>query len=411
MGLTQITVGFVPLLDSAVLIAAQEMGFAETEGLAFSLVRETSWANIRDRVAIGHFDVAHMLGPMPLSANLGLTPLDTPLIAPMALGLGGNAITVSNDLWADMAAARAPADGSARGTGLALASVIAERSKAGLPRLRFAVVHRESGHNYELRYWLAASGIDPDRDIEIVIVPPPFQPDALAARRTDAFCVGEPFGSVAVARGIGRIVTTKSAIWRLSPEKVLGTRAAWVARYPEQLAAVIRAVTRAARWCGDPESRSQLASILSRENYLNLPAELLLRPLSGTMLLAEGQELHVDEFFVPFLRAANFPWTSHAMWFYSQMVRWGQVEHTPENAAKARASYRPDLYRAALTGQGISVPSANAKIEGALTEPTVVGALGGTLTLGPDGFFDGELFDLDRLNDYIASQSAALHRD
>lgn len=404
MGLTQITLGFAPLLDSAVLIAAQEQGFAEAEGLTLKLVRETSWANIRDRVAIGHFDAAHMLGPMPLSANLGLTPLDAPLIAPMALGLGGNAITVSNDLWEAMAAFGAPADGSAKGTGLAMQQVIADRAEKGLPRLRFGVVHRESGHNYELRYWLAAFGVDPDADIEIIIVPPSFQPDALASRRTDAYCVGEPWGSVAVERGIGRIITTKSAIWRLSPEKVLGTRAQWANRYPEQLAALVRALTRAARWCGDPDNMSALAQMLSREDRLGLPAELLLRPLSGKLLLGPADEHQVDEFFVPFLRAANFPWVSHAMWFYAQMVRWGQVEHTPENAAKARASYRPDLYRAALAGQGIAVPSANAKIEGALTEPTMVGAAGGSLTLGPDGFFDGMQFDLDQLDDYIAGQ-------
>jgi ABC-type nitrate/sulfonate/bicarbonate transport system substrate-binding protein len=404
MGLTQITVGFAPLLDSAVLIAAQEMGFAETEGLMLKLVRETSWANIRDRVAIGHFDAAHMLGPMPLSANLGLTPLDAPLIAPMALGLGGNAITVSNALWDAMAGSGASTDGSARGTGTAMQLVIADRAKQGLPRLRFGVVHRESGHNYELRYWLAASGVDPDRDIEIIVVPPPFQPDALASRRTDAYCVGEPWGSVAVARGIGRIVTTKSAIWRLSPEKVLGTRVQWANRYPEQLAALIRALTRAARWCGDPDNAPALAHLLSRDDRLGLPANLLLRPLSGKLMFGPDDEHQVDEFFVPFLRAANFPWVSHAMWFYTQMVRWGQVEHTPENAAKARGSYRPDLFRAALAGQGIAVPAANAKIEGALTEPTIVGADGGTLTLGPDGFFDGMQFDLDHLDDYIASQ-------
>ncbi len=411
MGLTQITIGYVPLLDSAVLIAAQEQGFAETEGLFLNLVRETSWANIRDRVAIGHFDAAHMLGPMPLSANLGLTPLDTPLIAPMALGLGGNAITVSNDLWAAMAEAGAPQDGSAQKTGKALFSVIAQRARTGLPRLRFGVVHRESGHNYELRYWLAASGIDPDRDIEIVVVPPPFQPDALAARRTDGYIVGEPFGSVAVARGIGRIITTKSAIWRLSPEKVLGTRIQWAERYPEQLAALVRAVTRAARWCGDPDNLPRLAEMLSREDRLQQSAELLMRPLSGHLLFGPDNARQIDDFYVPFRHAANFPWVSHAMWFYSQMVRWGQVEHSLENAAKARASYRPDIYRAALAGQAIAVPGANAKVEGALHEPMMVGAIGGSLTLGPDGFFDGTEFDPDRLDEYILNQTTNPHKD
>ena len=405
MALTPIVLGYVPLLDSAVLIAAQDRGFAAAEGLEFELVWETSWANIRDRLAIGHFDAAHMLAPMPLSANLGLAPLDTRLIAPMALGLGGNAVTVSNPVWAAMAAAGAPTGLDARACGIALARVIAERRSHKLPRLRIAVVHPESGHNYELRYWLAASGIDPQTDVEIVIVPPSFQPDALAAGRIDGYCVGEPFNSLGVARGVGRIVTTKSKIWRSSPEKVLGVRTDWAERYPEQLAAIIRAVTRAARWCSDPVNHETLANLLAQDNRLGVAAPLLLRALSGKIFVGEGEELEVPDFFIPFERAANFPWQSHALWFYAQMVRWGQVRHSPENAAKASGTYRPDLYRAALDGMGIAVPSANAKIEGALTEPTPLGARGGKLSLGPDGFFDGTRFDPDDLDGYIAGQA------
>lgn len=404
MALTPITIGYVPLLDSAVLIAAQEMGYAAAEGLDFELVRETSWANIRDRVAIGHFDAAHMLAPMPLSANLGRTPLDVPMIAPMALGLGGNAVTVSLPLWQAMRESGALDGVEARAAGMALARVVAERREQGLARLRFAVVHPESGHNYELRYWLAASRIDPERDIEIVVVPPSFQPDALEAGRIDGYCVGEPFNSVAVARGVGRIVTTKSAIWRSSPEKVLGTRAQWAERYPERLGAMIRAITRAARWCGDPANHGALAEMLARKERLGIAAPILMRALTGEMDLGDGERCAVPDFFIPFERGANFPWVSHALWFYAQMVRWGQVGHTSENAAKAAQAYRPDLYRAALDGMGIGVPAANAKIEGALTEPTALGALGGKLTLGPDGFFDGTQFDPERLDAYIEAQ-------
>src|SRR5690606_38345205 len=182
-----------------------------------------------------------------------------------------------------------------------------------------------------------------------------------------------------VARGVGRIVTTKSKIWRSSPEKVLGVRADWAERYPEQLAAIIRAVTRAARWCSDPVNHETLANLLAQDNRLGVAAPLLLRALSGKIFVGEGEELEVPDFFIPFERAANFPWQSHALWFYAQMVRWGQVRHSPENAAKASGTYRPDLYRAALDGMGIAVPSANAKIEGALTEPTPLGAQGGKL--------------------------------
>lgn len=405
MGLTQITAGYVPLLDSAVLLATEEFGFAESEGLHLNLVRETSWANIRDRVAIGHLDVAHMLGPMPLSANLGLTPLDAAVIAPMALGLGGAAMTMSNAVWAKMTEAGAPEDGAPGPVGAALRKVVEERARAGEPRLRLAVVHPESAHNYALRYWLAASGIAPDQDVDIVIVPPPLQADALAAKRTDGFCVGEPFGSVAVARGIGRIVTTKGQIWQMSPDKVLGTRLQWAERFPEQLAALLRAATRAARWCEDPANHAALSATLAREDRLGIDADLVLRTLSGRLQFEAGVEKSMPDFFVPYSRAANFPWVSHALWFYSQMVRWGQVAHTQENAQKAASSYRPDLYRAALSGMGMPVPGASSKIEGALTEPTQVGALGGRLTLGPDGFFDGTDFDPDKLDAYIAAQA------
>jgi two-component system, oxyanion-binding sensor len=404
MGLTPITIGYVPLLDAAVLIAAQDQGFAAAEGLEFDLVRETSWANIRDRVAIGHFDAAHMLAPMPLSANLGLTPLDAPMIAPMALGLGGNAVTVSNAVWEAMREKGALDGIDARVAGLALLRVIEERRRAHLPKLRFGVVHPESGHNYELRYWLAASGIAPGADIEIVIVPPSFQPDALAAGRIDGYCVGEPFNSVGVARGVGRIVTTKSAIWRSSPEKVLGTRAQWAERYPERLGAMIRAITRAARWCSDPANQSTLARLLSGNDRLGIAEPLLMRALTGELFLGADDVVHVPDFFVPYERAANFPWQSHALWFYTQMVRWGQVEHSSKNMERVRSTYRPDLYRAALDGMGFAVPAANAKIEGALTEPTATGALGGMLTLGPDGFFDATQFDPDKVEAYIASQ-------
>lgn len=378
MGLTQISAGYVPLLDSAVLLATEEFGFAENEGLHLNLVRETSWANIRDRVAIGHLDVAHMLGPMPLSANLGLTPLDAAVIAPMALGLGGAAITMANAVWAQMAEAGAPEDGAPGPAGQALRKVVAGRARAGEPRLRLAVVHPESAHNYALRYWLAASGIDPDQDVDIVIVPPPLQADALAAKRTDGFCVGEPFGSVAVARGVGRIVTTKGQIWQMSPDKVLGTRLQWAERFPEQLAALLRAATRAARWCEDPANHAALAAMLAREDRLNIDGDLLLRALTGRLQFEPGVEKAIPDFFVPYSRAANFPWVSHALWFYSQMVRWGDVQHTERNAELARRSFRPDLYR-----QALGIPE---------VEPGVV------------EFFDGKPFDPGDLSGYIASQ-------
>ncbi|RWM28919.1 CmpA/NrtA family ABC transporter substrate-binding protein [Mesorhizobium sp.] len=403
----QVTAGFMPLFDSAVLVAAGEMGFAAREGIALKLHRETSWANIRDRIAIGHFDVAHMLGPMPLACSLGLTPLASETIVPFSLGLGGNCVTVSNAIWEGMAAHGAVPDLDPARAGAALGALIRERTAAGREPLRFAVVHPHSGHNYELRYWLAACGIDPDRDIEIVIVPPPFMTDALAAGRIDGYCVGEPWNSAAVAAGIGRIVTVKALLWRNSPEKVIGARRAWAEENPETLAALLRALHHSARWCQDPANRSELAALMARPDFLGQPETIQMPILTGQLQLGAGEARNVEDFFLPFDKAANFPWKSHALWFYTQMVRWGQLPHTPQNLAIARDCYRPDLYRSALKPLGVALPGANAKVEGALKVATPVGSAGASLVLGPDGFFDGQIFDPDRIDAYIAGQKRA----
>jgi ABC-type nitrate/sulfonate/bicarbonate transport system substrate-binding protein len=368
----RITAGFLPLLDSLLLVIAREKGFAASQGIELALMRETSWANIRDRVSVGHFDVAHMLGPMPIAANLGLSPIDVPLVAPMTLGLGGNAITVSTALWSRLLDAGAPGNLDPGPVGAALRQVVAA---PGAPRLRFAVTHPYSGHNYELRYWLAASGIAPERDVDIAILPPPLMADALAAGAIDGYCVGEPWNSVGVASGAGRIVTTKSRIWAHSPDKVLGASRSWAERNPEAVAALLRALYSAALWCGEAANHAEGAALLSAPAYLDQPSEILLRGLSGRLELARGEAARVPDFFEPFAQSATFPWITHALWYYSQMTRWGDVPHTPENARLAAQTYRPDLYRAAIAPFGAALPTADSKV------------------LGPDVFFDGVPFD------------------
>ncbi|HEV7417331.1 MAG TPA: CmpA/NrtA family ABC transporter substrate-binding protein, partial [Tianweitania sediminis] len=329
-----------------------------------------------------------------------LAPLAARTIAPMALGLGGNAVTVSRRLW-DAMKHHGVAEGfDPAEAGRALRAAITARPDADKPR--FAVVHPYSGHNYELRYWLAACDIDPDRDIEVVIVPPPLMPDALAAGRIDGYCVGEPWNTAAAIRGGGRIVTTKSMIWRSSPEKVLGVSADWAEAHPEALGGLLRALYRSAEWCGDAANHAELARFLAAPAYVGCPVEWLLPALSGRLHTGGGAIVEVADFFMPHARAATFPWKSHALWFYSQMVRWGQVAATPRDEAIARDSYRPDLYRSALRSLGVALPGANAKVEGGLTTATPVGSAGASLVLGPDGFFDGKVFDPDRIADYLA---------
>jgi NitT/TauT family transport system ATP-binding protein len=390
-------IGFLPLLDAAILIVAHERGFAKDNGLALNLVRESSWANIRDRMSVGQFEAAHMLAPLPIAQNLGLSPLSTPLIVPFALGLGGNAITVSRHLAEKMARSGDIASGDPRISGLALANVVASLKSTGSPPLTFAVVHEYSGHAYELRYWLAAHKIRPELDVRLTVVPPTMMSDALASGVIDGYCVGEPWNSLAAVRGHGTIVTTKAAIWRSSPEKVLGVRAAWAQENAGTLRQLIVALHRGAQWCAAAENRAELGRLLSKPEYLDLDESLIARGLSGHVLRQDQ-----DDFLMFAERAANFPWVSHALWFYSQMVRWKQVAHDASGANLAAATYRPDLYRQALGPHGVALPGASSKVEGVLAHTVHVPASEGTIALGPDGFFDGTQFDPDLLESYMA---------
>lgn len=407
-----LTVGFMPLVDCALLVVAREKGFARAEGLDLDLVRETSWANIRDRVALGHVDAAHMLGPMPIAASLGIGRDAVPTVAPFALGLGGSAITLAADLHAAMRDAAPDPQAFARfapaAVGKALAAVLKARHAQGRDAPTLAVVHPFSAHHYELRYWLAAAGIDADNDIRLTVLPPAATVDALRERRIDGFCAGEPWGSLAVEAGLGVMAVAKCALWRQSPDKVLGLRADFAERHPERVAALLRSLHRAAQWAGQPTSLAEVASLLAGEAYLNTPVEIVRRALEGRLVRAAGTTPEtMPDFLVLDRYAATFPWLSHALWFYAQMVHAGHVAHSAAHAARARASYRPDLYRAALAPVGADLPRADAKIEGALQHPTPVASRSGRLLLGPDGFFDGRLFDPDHLDQYIGALGRA----
>lgn len=405
--MNRITAGFLPLLDASILIVAREKGFASEQAIDIRLVRETSWANIRDRVSVGQFDVAQMLAPMPIAQNLGLSPLSVEMIAPFALGLGGNAITVSNAVWHDLKREDLAVSNDAARAGTSLRNHVARRKARCLPPLILAVVHSFSAHAYELRYWLAASGIHPQTDVAITIVPPGLMVDALASGSIDGYCVGEPWNSAAVAMGAGHVLTTKSSIWRSSPEKVLGLTRRWADSNPQLLDQLLVALHRSAAWCANPGNTDELAGILAASSYIDAPIQQIYRGLQGDV----GPQTSREDFLQFYHRAANFPWQSHAMWFYSQMVRWQQVALTEAGADRARATYRPDIYRRALSSAGVALPGASSKVEGALKVPTHIPALGGQLVLGPDGFFDGVAFDPDALENYVEASPfyGALH--
>ena len=343
------TVGFMPLLDCGLLVAAAEKGFAEAEGIELRLARETSWANIRDRVAVGHFDAAHMLGPMVVAETLGAGQINVPLMAPAALGRGGNAITLSRNLWKQVALAGAGLGDAPATVATALARVVSTRQARGDAPLVLAMVFPFSCHNYQLRGWLSAAGLDPSRDVRLVVLPPPLLVDALRSGQVDGFCVGEPWSSLAVDSGAGVIAAVVTDIWPAAPEKVLGMRADYVERHPQRVRALVRAIEAASHWLRHPAHRQELAELLAEPHYVGVPARLLRSALEGEIRLAASAapvkrpgfiDLSSDE--------ATVPMPQHAGWYCEQMQRGGQIVADVSQQARALASCRRDLHAAAL---------------------------------------------------------------
>ncbi|MCJ8519961.1 NitT/TauT family transport system ATP-binding protein [Pseudorhizobium tarimense] len=381
--------GFIPLVDASVLIAAAEFGFAQREGLSLELVRDVSWANVRDRLAFRQFDIAHMLSPMPVASMLGLGSNPSPTITPLSLGRGGNAITLSTRLFARMQhKADLRDDASALENAQALARVVRSMKERGEAPLTLGMTYPFSSHNYEFRYWLAAGGVDPDTDVRLVVVPPPMTSDALAAGAIDGFCVGAPWNMVASERGVGRIVAAKQDIWPSAPEKVLGMRPEWADSKPDTVMRLLVALDAAARWCDEPENHDSLAEALADSRHISAPVDIIRHVLSGKFSLdAKGNSRVIQNYFTFHSDHAGYPRPSHALWIYSQMVRWGQVPYSEAGTAAAASAYRPDLYRAAL-GEEAAPADGDLRIEGERPD---------------DRFMDGHIFDPGSLSNYVES--------
>ncbi len=389
-------IGFLPLVDAALPILAHELGFAERQGIRLELVRDITWATVRDRLLYGHTDAAHMVAPLAIATALGRGRPAVPMAVPFVLGLNGNAVTFSTAL------ADAVGLGGTLGDPVAIGAAL--KQVAGERRLRFGVVHRYSSHNYMLRYWLAGVGIRPDIDLDIVVTSPPFAADALAAGEVDGICVGEPWNSIAVDRGVGRIALATSQIWRRGVEKVLALRSAVVAERHDAVLRLIRALHAAAAHFVDPANAETNAAILARSDYLDSSVDSILRAITDRLrLIPGGEPVHYPDFMFQYREAANFPWRSQAAWLYAQMTRWDGVAYSDADAATATGVFRPDLYREALSGSDAPLPGASSKLEGGLDAPLGVGSVQGRLTLGADRFFDGRSFDPEDIAGYLAS--------
>lgn len=403
-GARPLRLGFIALSDCAPLVAAQEKGFFHREGLDVELSREASWANVRDKVAMGALDGAHMLGPLTIAARLGLSGERAPMIAPMSLNLNGSAITLSTALADAMRAADPEAMRDRPRSARALAKVIAERKAKGAPPLTFAVVFPFSVHNYLVRYWMAHAGVDPDQDVRITVVPPARMTARLAAGDIDGFSVGAPWNAKAVADGHGEIVIYAAELWSVGPDKVFSVTENWAAHEPEALTAVLRALIQAAAWADEPDNRAELAAILSHARYVDAPMETVAMALAGSPPYSRREQGPDNRDYIIYHRyAASFPWRSHATWFLTQMLRWGQIGPDVDIAAAAEAAYRPDLYRAAAATLGEPAPIVDEKVEGLHTAPWVLDEATAPIPMAPDLFFDSHPFDAAQPQRYAAS--------
>jgi NitT/TauT family transport system ATP-binding protein len=339
-----------------------------------------------------------MLAPLALAVSLGLSQQPAPIAAPFKLSLNGNAIVVSAALAAGMGGS--PTSRIEQPDRTAMEFVKAIRGLSRKPVI--AIVHRFSSHALMLRYWLAYAGIDPEHDIELKVLPPPFMADALAAGAIDGFSAGEPWNSAAVDLGAGEIVAFGCRIWESGPEKVLAMREDWTEANPEPVDRLLRALDQAAAWCDQAENQSELARLLAREAYIGAPAALIERGLSGRIqLTARGDVAEADNFLMFHRQAANFPWRSQALWIYSQLVRWGFIAHSDRTQRIASGVFRSDIYRRAIAGGQTALPVASLKVEGSLDALQGVASDRGTLALGPDRFFDGRVFDPMKIGEYL----------
>jgi ABC-type nitrate/sulfonate/bicarbonate transport system substrate-binding protein len=342
-------IGFIPLIDAASLIVAVDMGFAKAEGLDVTLVREVSWSNVRDKLNIGLFDAAHLLAPVAIASSLGLGHVKVPIVVPFTLNLNGNAITVSPELHEQIAAHLDGDIADPLATALALARVVAARRSSGAEPLIFGMTFPFSTHNYQLRFWMAAGGVDPDEDVHLVVLPPPFMVGSLASGHVDGFCVGAPWNAVAVDRGIGRILHFAPDILTSAVEKVLAVRGRWAEEQPDILAALVRAHQKAAEFIEEAGNRDEVSALLARPDRVDADAGIIRTVLEGRLVPEKGAAPRASANYISFARnGAARPDPTQAAWLYAQMVRWGQAPFSPEALATAKAVFRPDLYDAAL---------------------------------------------------------------
>ncbi|MDF1810886.1 MAG: CmpA/NrtA family ABC transporter substrate-binding protein [Verrucomicrobiales bacterium] len=418
--------GFIKLTDCAPIVIAKEKGFFDDEGLSVELEAQGNWKELLNRVITGDLDGAHMLAGQPIGATVGFGTSAHVLTA-YSLDYNGNGITVSNGLWEEMKPG-IPKDSDGKVIHPVTADSlkpIAMKAKSEGSKLKMGMVFPVSTHNYEIRYWLAAAGISPgyyfdpatdqrdiagflNSDIELSVTPPPQMPQTLEAGTISGYCVGEPWNQQAVFKKIGVPVTTNYDIWKNNPEKVFGVSAEWAEKNPNTWIAVTKALIRAGHWLDASwENRDEAAKILSQPNYVGAPYEVIKNSMTGTFEFEPEVDVRkMEDFNVFFRYNASYPYYSDAVWFLTQMVRWGQLTEQQSDSwydQVAKKIYRPDIYIKAVAELIDDGEFEEADFSAAYEAQTS----GGYKPPNSD-FIDGNTYDGTKPNEYIKSFNIGL---
>lgn len=418
----ELTFGFVKLTDMAPLAVAYENGYFEDEGLYVTLQAQANWKVLLDGVIDGQLDGAHMLAGQPLAATIGYGT-KAHIVTPFSMDLNGNGITVSNAVWA-MMKPHIPHDNGKPVHPIKadyLQPVIKHFAESGEP-FRMGMVFPVSTHNYELRYWLAAGGIHPgyyaphkgdtsgqiDAQALLSVTPPPQMPATLEAGTINGYSVGEPWNQQAVFKGIGVPVITDFEIWKNNPEKVFGMSREFTEKYPNTTVRIVKALLRAAKWLDEDNNanRAEAVEILSRSDYVGADSDVIANSMTGTFEYEKGDKRPVPDFNVFFRYFATYPYYSDAVWYLTQMRRWGQIPEVKTDdwyIDVARSVYRPDLYQLA----------AQALVEEGLMQPGDFPDFGTETGFRPpqSGFIDGLVFDGAKPNAYLEQFPIGLKGD
>jgi len=374
----QLKLGFIKLTDMAPLAVAKELGYFEDEGLYVTLEAQANWKVLLDRVITGELDGAHMLAGQPLAATIGFGT-KAHIVTPFSMDLNGNGVTVSNEVWALMKPhIPAGADGKPQHPIKADAlKPVLEKFKAEGKSFKMGMVFPVSTHNYELRYWLAAGGVHPGfysptdvsgqikADALLSVTPPPQMPSTMEAGTINGYCVGEPWNQAAVFKGIGVPVITDYQIWKNNPEKVFGITAEFAEKNPNTTLALTKALIRAAIWLDENANANRKAAVkmLARSDYVGADEAVIANSMTGTFEFEKGDKRSIADFNVFFRYYATYPYYSDAIWYLTQMRRWGQIpEYQSDDWYKetARKVYRPEVY---LKAAKLLVDEGKAKTE------------------------------------------------